>query len=68
MNSQSKPSRYSPEFDMPVRGDSITADRYISKAWMAGEMKNLWPKSLAPGRVDPRAGRAGRHRPPQFRP
>lgn len=44
MNVQTKPSRYSPEFDMPVRGDTITADRYISKEWMDGEMKNLWPK------------------------
>jgi hypothetical protein len=44
MNLQSKVSRYSQEFDPPVRGDPITADRYISKEWMAGEMKNLWPK------------------------
>lgn len=44
MNVQSKVSRYSPEFDMPVRGDAITADRYISKEWMDLEMKNLWPK------------------------
>jgi len=37
-------SRYSTEFDQPVRGDTITAERYISKEWMALEWKNLWPK------------------------
>ena len=34
MNAESNVSRYSPEFDQPVRGDTITADRYISKEWM----------------------------------
>ncbi|WP_225207293.1 aromatic ring-hydroxylating oxygenase subunit alpha [Novosphingobium huizhouense] len=37
-------SRYSKEFDPPVRGDTITADRYISKEWMALENERLWPK------------------------
>ena len=44
MTVESKISRYSPEFDMPVRGDTITADRYISKAWMDRENQNLWPR------------------------
>ncbi|BEV00967.1 aromatic ring-hydroxylating dioxygenase subunit alpha [Novosphingobium olei] len=37
-------SRYSPEFDVAVRGDTITADRYISKEWMELERDRLWPK------------------------
>ncbi|OYZ25882.1 MAG: (2Fe-2S)-binding protein, partial [Novosphingobium sp. 16-62-11] len=37
-------SRYSPEFDVAVRGDVITADRYITREWMELENKNLWPK------------------------
>lgn len=37
-------SRYSKDFDQPVRGDTITADRYISREWMEGEHKYLWPK------------------------
>jgi phenylpropionate dioxygenase-like ring-hydroxylating dioxygenase large terminal subunit len=37
-------SRYSRDFDQPVRGDTITADRYISKDWMDRETKYLWPK------------------------
>lgn len=37
-------SRYSPGFDLPVRGDTITADRYTSKDYMALEDKNLWPR------------------------
>lgn len=44
MNAESNVSRYSPEFDQPVRGDTITADRYISKEWMEKENENLWPK------------------------
>ena len=28
-------SRYAKGFDLPVRGDTITADRYISKEFMA---------------------------------
>ena len=44
MNVQANISRYSKEFDQPVRGDTITADRYISKEWMDKEMKHLWPK------------------------
>jgi phenylpropionate dioxygenase-like ring-hydroxylating dioxygenase large terminal subunit len=44
MTVQSPPSRYSPEFDMPVRGDTITADRYISREWMELENRHLWPK------------------------
>jgi phenylpropionate dioxygenase-like ring-hydroxylating dioxygenase large terminal subunit len=44
MNEQVNVSRYSPDFDMPVRGDTITADRYITREWMAREEKYLWPK------------------------
>ena len=44
MNAESNTSRYSPEHDLPVRGDTITADRYISKDWMDAENRNLWPK------------------------
>lgn len=44
MTVQELKSRYSPEFDMPVRGDTITAERYISKDWMDRENRNLWPK------------------------
>ncbi len=44
MTVQSPPSRYSPEFDMPVRGDTITADRYITRDWMDLENRYLWPK------------------------
>ncbi len=44
MNAISPPSRYAAGFDQPVRGDTITADRYISKEWMAKEDKHLWPR------------------------
>jgi len=44
VNAESPVSRYSPDFDQPVRGDTITADRYISKQWMALENERLWPK------------------------
>lgn len=44
MNIQAEVSRYSQEFDPPVRGDTITADRYISRVWMDKEMERLWPK------------------------
>ena len=44
MNAEADVSRYSPEFDQPVRGDTITADRYISEEWMKLEEQNLWPK------------------------
>jgi phenylpropionate dioxygenase-like ring-hydroxylating dioxygenase large terminal subunit len=37
-------SRYSEGFDLPVRGDPITADRYISRAYMDLENQNLWPR------------------------
>jgi phenylpropionate dioxygenase-like ring-hydroxylating dioxygenase large terminal subunit len=37
-------SRYSKDFDLPVRGDAITADRYITKEWMELEKQHLWPK------------------------
>ncbi|MFM6853568.1 MAG: aromatic ring-hydroxylating oxygenase subunit alpha [Sphingopyxis sp.] len=43
MNAVAPPSRYSAEFDQPVRGDVITAERYTSVAWMEGEYANLWP-------------------------
>ena len=44
MNAVSPPSRYAVGYDQPVRGDPITADRYISKEWMALESENLWPR------------------------
>jgi phenylpropionate dioxygenase-like ring-hydroxylating dioxygenase large terminal subunit len=44
MTAEQQMSRYSPDFDMAVRGDPITADRYISREWMALEHKNVWPK------------------------
>lgn len=44
MNVETKLARYSAEFDMPVRGDPITAERYYSKDYMDGEWKNLWPR------------------------
>lgn len=37
-------SRFSREFDPPVRGDVITADRYVSRDWMERENRWLWPK------------------------
>ena len=37
-------SRYAKGFDLPVRGDTITADRYISKEFMQRENQHLWPK------------------------
>ena len=44
MNVQSTVSRYSEGFDLPVRGDAITADRYVSRDYMDLENKNLWPR------------------------
>ncbi|MEY2926175.1 MAG: hypothetical protein RL367_652, partial [Pseudomonadota bacterium] len=44
MNAISPPSRYSTEHDQPVRGDTITADRYIAREWMALETEKLWPR------------------------
>jgi phenylpropionate dioxygenase-like ring-hydroxylating dioxygenase large terminal subunit len=44
MTDQQMMSRYSPEFDEDVRGDTITPDRYISKDWMELENQQLWPK------------------------
>ena len=44
MTAEQPISRYSPEFDVPVRGDTITADRYITREWMALENERLWPK------------------------
>jgi phenylpropionate dioxygenase-like ring-hydroxylating dioxygenase large terminal subunit len=44
MNMMSPPSRYAADADQPVRGDPITADRYISKEWMELETENLWPR------------------------
>ena len=43
MNVQSGAARYSAEYDQPVRGDTITADRYTSREWMEAEYENLWP-------------------------
>ena len=44
MTEQQPISRYSKDHDLPVRGDPITAERYISKEWMALENAHLWPK------------------------
>ena len=44
MGSKSETSRYAKGFDLPVRGDSITADRYISTEFMARENQFLWPR------------------------
>ena len=44
MNAPPPPSRYAQGFDQPVRGDPITAERYISADWMALENQNLWPR------------------------
>jgi phenylpropionate dioxygenase-like ring-hydroxylating dioxygenase large terminal subunit len=44
MNAETNVSRYSAEFDVAVRGDTITADRYITREWMDLENKHLWPK------------------------
>ena len=44
MTVEENKSRYSPEFDVDVRGDTITADRYITREWMDLENKHLWPK------------------------
>jgi phenylpropionate dioxygenase-like ring-hydroxylating dioxygenase large terminal subunit len=44
MNVVSHPSRYATGADQKVRGDTITAERYISKEWMELENQHLWPK------------------------
>jgi phenylpropionate dioxygenase-like ring-hydroxylating dioxygenase large terminal subunit len=44
MNTHSAMSYNTPEFDPPVRGDTITGDRYWSSEYMDGETRNLWPK------------------------
>ncbi len=44
MTAEAMLSRYSPDFDQPVRGDTITAERYISREWMDRENEFLWPK------------------------
>jgi phenylpropionate dioxygenase-like ring-hydroxylating dioxygenase large terminal subunit len=44
MNAKLLRSRYSEGFDPPVRGDPITADRYISREYMELENRNLWPR------------------------
>src|ERR1700710_2779380 len=44
MTAEAMLSRYSKEFDQPVRGDTITAERYISRDWMDRENRYLWPK------------------------
>src|SRR5690349_5295580 len=43
MTLENPPSRYSEGFDWPVRGDPITADRYIGADYMKLENDNLWP-------------------------
>ena len=44
MAAESGSSRYSAEFDLPLRGDAITAERYISTAFMERESEHLWPR------------------------
>jgi phenylpropionate dioxygenase-like ring-hydroxylating dioxygenase large terminal subunit len=44
MTHEDNKSRYSPEFDIDVRGDTITADRYITREWMDLENEHLWPR------------------------
>jgi phenylpropionate dioxygenase-like ring-hydroxylating dioxygenase large terminal subunit len=44
MNAKPLRSRYSEGFDPHVRGDTITAERYISRDYMALETQNLWPR------------------------
>jgi phenylpropionate dioxygenase-like ring-hydroxylating dioxygenase large terminal subunit len=44
MTHESFLARHTPEFDPPVRGDTITGDRYWSKDFMDKEWKNLWPR------------------------
>ena len=44
MNADSNPSRYSTDSMRTVRGDTITADRYITREWMDMENEHLWPK------------------------
>jgi len=44
MKVQHGASRYSQAFDQDVRGDRITAERYIDRDWMEKEYSNLWPK------------------------
>jgi phenylpropionate dioxygenase-like ring-hydroxylating dioxygenase large terminal subunit len=34
-----------PELDPPVRGDSITGDRYYSHEWMRAESEKLWTRT-----------------------
>ena len=51
MTAVSPPSRYAAGFDQPVRGDTITAERYISKEWMAKEEAQLWPRVWQLGKV-----------------
>ena len=44
MNAGPMLSRYSQEFDPPVRGDRITGERYTTREWMELEKRHLWPK------------------------
>ena len=44
MTAASDTSRYAQGFDIPIRGDTITADRYISQEFMARENQHLWPR------------------------
>jgi phenylpropionate dioxygenase-like ring-hydroxylating dioxygenase large terminal subunit len=44
MNANPVRSRYSEGFDPPVRGDTITAERFISRDYMELENRNLWPR------------------------
>ena len=44
MNIQLGASRYTEGGDQPVRGDTITGERYVSRDWMDKEFANLWPR------------------------
>jgi hypothetical protein len=44
MSASSETSRYANGFDISLRGDTITPDRYICKEFMARENEHLWPK------------------------
>ncbi len=44
MNLMTPPSRYAKGADQQLRGDLITADRYVSRSWMELENEHLWPR------------------------
>ena len=64
MTAASETSRYAKGFDIPVRGDTITADRYISEEFMHRENQHLWPKVWHLGGMVAGARAGGRLRTP----